>query len=398
MYCTTGAGAGKWTHCLPWDPPTVHEDACSSTDRMKAVLVMIVTRLNLAATQPLGYGKPVEPATRCIETRTTVTGVGRAQYCLDVVGPASLGQKLVVSVTTPRPAAEIIRFGDRSFPVTTTNRTVSKTSSTIGPIIEIKPFQQSCLSCDFCPCFGPGCGPRCECSCNAMCRLRRETTCAHTAGVLTPGRWFIAVDAPGAFALEATLVSAHALVPRARALRRTVFSIGAASSGAGAFASSTSEGVAFSDYFYYDPAPHESLRVKVELIRTGGGGWVDVYVRFGDWPTVSENDAAMRCDTDAQPYAQFVLQPDRLLNERLCILIIGRGHSWVQYAISAREALSTPFLFAMSFSALVLLGASMLIGRIILRQRRLRAAAAAAEAKPIGIPQSIAGYGTTGAA
>ena len=220
--------------------------------------------------------------------------------------------------------------------------------------------------------------------------------CAHTAGILHPGRWFVAVDAPGAFSLEATLVGALALQPGAAALRRTVFATGAPAGGS-AFSSGTSEGIAFADYFYYDPAPHESLRVQIELLRTGpGGGWIDVYVRFGDYPTVLEHDAAMRCDTAVQPYAQFVLQPDRLLNERLTVLIIGQGHSWTQYEISARAGASLQFMLALSFVVLVLLGALGALLRILLRQRRQRAAAAEAEAKPIAGLAGQPRFGTRG--
>lgn len=246
---------------------------------------------------------------------------------------------------------------------------------------QVKPFQQRCASCDFCPCLGPGCGPRCECSCNAMCRLRRETTCALTAGVLSPGRWYVAIDAPGPFTLEVAKVAAMVLRPAARPFRRTVFAVGAPA-GAGAFgASSTSEGVTFSDYYFYDPEPQESLRVQIELLRTGSGGaWVDVYVRFGEWPTVGQYDAAMRCDPDMQPSARFVLQPDRLINERLHVLVIGGGHSWAQYEISSRVAPSLPFLVAISLAMTVICGAGAALIRIIVRRRRQ---AAEAEVKPI---------------
>ena len=368
-------------------------------------VTLAVVIITTVTAQPAGYGERLLPAPKCLTSRSTVSGVGRMQFCLDVEGPATTGQKVVVSVTTPRPT-DIVLFGERALPISSADQS-SSSSSIIGPIIEIKPFEQSCETCDFCPCLGPGCGTRCECSCNVMCRLRREATCAHTAGVLTPGRWFVSVDAPGAFTLEATLVGALVLSPGAPALRRTVFAAGAPA-GTSAFASSTSEGVAFADYLYYDPKPHESLRVQIDLLRSGpGGGFIDVYVRFGEWPTVQQHDAAMHCDSAANPTAMFMLQHDRLFNERLNILVLGRGNSWAQYEISARAAASLPFLLAIGLVVLVVLVALIALGRILVRQRRGRAAAAAAEAKPIapiaglrGTSQlggrGAAGYGTAG--
>ena len=44
-------------------------------------------------------------------------------------------------------------------------------------------------------------------------------------------------------------------------------------------------------------------------------GWVDVYLRFGEWPTTQLYDASMTTNphaTHASP--QFVLQAGRLLN------------------------------------------------------------------------------------
>ena len=188
-------------------------------------VTLAVVIITTVTAQPAGYGERLLPAPKCLTSRSTVSGVGRMQFCLDVEGPATTGQKVVVSVTTPRPT-DIVLFGERALPISSADQS-SSSSSIIGPIIEIKPFEQSCETCDFCPCLGPGCGTRCECSCNVMCRLRREATCAHTAGVLTPGRWFVSVDAPGAFTLEATLVGALVLSPGAPALRRTVFAAGA---------------------------------------------------------------------------------------------------------------------------------------------------------------------------
>ena len=277
--------------------------------------------LSSVSAQPAGYGEPLAPAPRCLGSEL-VSGVGSALFCLDVPGPASLGHKVVVRVTTPRPA-EIVRIGEHQM-VRSTANTNTTSGSTVGPIIEVKPFQQSCSSCDTCPCVGPGCGERCECSCNAACRLRHEPTCAHTVGVLSPGRWFVGIDAPGAFTLQATLVAALALRP-GEPLRRTIFGVGASR---WAFASSSSEGVAFSDYFYYNAAPHESLELRLELLRTGSAaGWIEVYVRYGEWPTVELHDASMTVRSTAEPTAHFALAPDRLINERLCVLVVGYAHT-----------------------------------------------------------------------
>ena len=89
-----------------------------------------------------------------------------------------------------------------------------------------------------------------------------------------------------------------------------------------------SEGRAFSDYFFYDPKPHEKLSLSLRLLRTGSAAsWVDVYVRFGEMPTTELYDAKMRCDRNSL-LSTFVLQADRLLNERLCVLVVGRGDSF----------------------------------------------------------------------
>jgi hypothetical protein len=147
--------------------------------------------LSAAAAQPAGYGEPLRPAPTCLTGRSTISGFGRQQYCIDVLGPATLGQKLVVNVATPHPAAEVVKVGSESL-VRSINTSISA-HHIVGPLIEVKPFQQACENCDRCPCVGIGCGPRCECSCNALCRLRHEPSCAHTAGVLHPGRWWLAV-------------------------------------------------------------------------------------------------------------------------------------------------------------------------------------------------------------
>ena len=110
-----------------------------------------------------------------------------------------------------------------------------------------------------------------------QCRLRHEPTCSHTAGVLTPGRWYIGVDAPAAFTLQATLVRATALRPHDAPLRRTVFGLSAVG---GSSTGWSSEGTATSEYFFFDPAPHERLRLQVSLeSAAAAGGGLDVYIR-----------------------------------------------------------------------------------------------------------------------
>ena len=142
----------------------------------------------------------------CIQSGIAVHGSGRRQYCIDI---ESAGQKLVAVASTLPPQLEVVRVGKSTFLRQANLSDTITTTTAVGPIIEVKPYLQSCDRCDLCPCIG--CGERCDCSCNALCRLRREPACAHTAGVLTKGRWYVSVDAPGSFTLVATLVPAMAL-------------------------------------------------------------------------------------------------------------------------------------------------------------------------------------------
>ncbi len=291
----------------------------------------------------LGYGAPSSGVVHpCLESGDPVSGSGHEQYCIDV--PAGTeGAKVVLDVSTARPV-EVVRVGEQTFvrgPSNTTTR---------GAILEVKPFQQACEVCDACACVG--CGRRCECSCTALCRLRGEATCSHTAGVLAPGRWYVGVDAPAAFTLRATLVSALGLQP-GQVYRRTISAAGARQDAAAPL-----DGAAFSDYFYYDPAPHEAMRLVAELHRTGGSeSHVDVYIRFGDWPTSETHDATMRVDGSAaggRRLGQFALDADRLINERLCVLVVGRGDAWAEYSLVATVAPSARTAAALGVCALVL--------------------------------------------
>ena len=299
------------------------------------------------------YGDAAALDYDCLVSGSPVTGSGRRQYCIDVPG-GGVGQQLVVDVQTTR-SNQILTIGGSTYitPASSSN------FSSVGPIIEIKPFQQSCTSCDYCPCIG--CGHRCECSCNAQCRLRKETSCSHTAGVLRPGRWYVGVDAPASFTLRATLVGALALRSGETLQPRTLFSVGAPQrlrdEGA-------SEGGASTDYFFFDPAVHERLKLHVSLLRTGSpAAALDVYVRFGEaWPTTEEYDARMSCDALGSPHATFVLQPDRLLNERLGVMVVARGDSWATYSVTAHTAPSTKLMLALGLVGVVALIAIGAIG------------------------------------
>ena len=175
---------------------------------------------------------------------------------------------MVVNVLAPRTPVEAVQIGGTTYlrgdnSTAVAAHTGASTLAAVGAIIEVKPFQQACERCDTCPCIG--CGHRCECSCNALCRQRREPNCAHTAGVLSPGRWYIGIDAPAEFTLTATLVGALALRTGEALGPRTLF-------GAGAqplidARASSSEGAAFADYFSTTPRPTSASTSR--LICTG---------------------------------------------------------------------------------------------------------------------------------
>jgi hypothetical protein len=222
-------------------------------------------------TRAAGYGMAPLGLGPCLTSGESVVGSGQQQFCIDVPGAASDGTKLVLSVDTPR-IVDTVRIGERSFARAQSNLT------TRGPILEVKPFQQSCEVCDTCACIG--CGSRCECSCTALCRLRHESSCSHTAGVLTPGRWYVGVDAVAAFTLRATLVGALALRPGVSHVR-TLSAVGARRD-ASASAAAALDGAAFADYFFYEPAAHESMLLTVQLLRaSSAASHVEVFVRFG---------------------------------------------------------------------------------------------------------------------
>lgn len=300
--------------------------------------------------QPAGYGELSVPevGSPCLRSGERVAGLGRKQYCIDVAG-ATLddAQKLVLSVSTPRPV-ETVRLGNTQL----VRGFRSQNHSAAAPVIEVKPFQQGCVDqCGVCGCIG--CGERCGCSCNVQCRLGGGRSCSgdacscgHTAGVLMPGRWYIGVDAAGSFTLQAWLVAALPLRTGAK-VRRGLVPLEAQTQ-AGAAVSTSSEGAAWSDYFYLDAPPHEAVTLQVDLMRSGApAGWVDVYLRFGAWPTTLEYDASMSTNpamTIVSP--QFVLQAGRLLNERLYVMVLAQGGSPVEYSLNVGAHANLPLLLA----------------------------------------------------
>merc|ERR1711988_1651047 len=138
-------------------------------------------------------------------------------------------------------------------------------------------------------------------------------------------------------------------------------------------ASGTSEGVAFADYFYFDPSPHESVSLQLEMLQSGGSnsGWVDVFLSFGTWPTPTVHDAAMIANTVSSRTAQFVLSADRLFNERVFVLVVGRGESWSKYEVSVDSTASVKTLAALSVAVVILVGA-LVSAAWLVYTRRLR--------------------------
>jgi hypothetical protein len=157
----------------------------------------------------------------------------------------------------------------------------------------------------------------------------------HSAGVLSPGRWYVGVDAPGSYTLRATLVGALALRADETLRARTLFATGTRRE---LLDEGASEGIASAEYFYFDPAVHERLDLQLDLLRSGSPtASLDVYLRAGEeFPTSELHDAHMRCDAADSPHSTFVLRAaDRLLNERLNVLVVARGETWLTYSIGA---------------------------------------------------------------
>ena len=307
------------------------------------------------AGQPSGYGVVPAVSSPCLQgcgsTPCTVKGQGHMQYCIDVQGNTlDDSQKLVLSVSTARPV-ETVKLGD----VQLTRGYRSANRSASAPILEVKPFQQACEASASCGCLG--CGDHCACSVNAQCRLgggRRCSgnvcSCAHTAGVLSPGRWFIGVDAAGPFSLQAWLVTPVQLRSGDRVQRGLV--------ALEAQAANSADGSAWSDYFWLDAPPHEAMTLQADLVRSGApstAGWIDVYLRFGAWPTTQLYDASMTTSPQAAAASprlgvtgdtspQFVVQPERLLNQRLYVMVLARGGAPVEYSLTVDARANLPLL------------------------------------------------------
>ena len=129
---------------------------------------------------------------------------------------------------------------------------------------------------------------------------------------------------------------------------------------------SAAEGVASVDYLFVDPQLHESLRINVAMLRAGSPrARLDIYLKYGDWPTTLEFDALLQ-PAQSSPSSGFVLQPNRLFNERLCIMVVGRGDAWVEYSLNTSSAPN----FVLGVVLLLVLVLVALVAVIVLRSRR----------------------------
>ena len=96
-------------------------------------------------------------------------------------------------------------------------------------------------------------------------------------------------------------------------------------------------------------------------------------MRYAEWPTSELHDARMVVNAASRtPQATFVLRADRLLNERLCVLVVARGDSWVQYAVKTNAEPSRRLVAALLIVLSVLLAALGALWRIRM-QRSLAA-------------------------
>ena len=108
---------------------------------------------------------------------------------------------------------------------------------------------------------------------------------------------------------------------------------------------------------------------------------VDVYIRFGEWPTTQQYDAKLSSDPSGR-VAKFVLQANRLFNDRMCVLVVGRGGSWVEYSLSANAAPNALLGLALLLAAAVIAGACALAMHLRLRSRPTPEAVRAPGMKP----------------
>ena len=106
------------------------------------------------------------------------------------------------------------------------------------------------------------------------------------------------------------------------------------------------------------------------MLRGGSrGAFLDIYVRFDEWPTSIEHDARMRVDLTVAPHATFILPADRLLNERMCVMVVCTGDTWATYTLRTHAAQS-----GLSLLMGALIGVPLLVGACaaLWRWRRAR--------------------------
>jgi hypothetical protein len=66
---------------------------------------------------------------------------------------------------------------------------------------------------------------------------------------------------------------------------------------------------------------------------------------------------------------QFALRADRLINERLCVMVVGRGEGWAEYSLKPTVAPSARVGLAFGLCALVLITAAAISARSWLSPR-----------------------------
>lgn len=291
------------------------------------------------AAPPYASQHAVVPTSDCLQSGSSIIGRGAGSFCIDVDTPVETGAKLVVDATVPRALADLQIGG-------TTLLRAARNASARPIILEVAPSEQGCSACDGCACIG--CGSQCACACS-MCAAD-ATSCALTAGVLRPGRWWVRVDAPGEFRLSATLVLAVELPSGAMSARMLV------PASAPAPQSALPGGRASVDFFVVRTAAHQSVKLEVEPGRVGpGAAWVDVYVRQGAYPTSTVHDGVLSTSPELPRPLAFTLQSERLVNEFVYVMVVARGQAWVSYAISADAGPSAWFWLAIGLATVVVL-------------------------------------------
>jgi hypothetical protein len=82
----------------------------------------------------------------------------------------------------------------------------------------------------------------------------------------------------------------------------------------------------------------------------------------------------MRCSHGCQPHlpaaptapnghtrVSRVWQAERLFNERLCLMVVGRGDSWVEYSLAVSVAPNLTLWLLMLLALLIVAGAALLL-------------------------------------